>query len=80
VVADAPDHVPEIRERVQAVAFGRDDQAVEHGGGVSAVVAAEEHVVVAADGDRPDGPLGVVVVDAQFPRFGIADQCLPGDS
>ena len=48
VVADPGDHVAQVGEHVQAVPVGAGDQAVEHRGGLSPVVAAGEQPVLSS--------------------------------
>ena len=48
---------------IDAVLFAGGEQGVDHGGVLGCCVCAREHVVFAAQRDRPDGVFYKVVVD-----------------
>jgi hypothetical protein len=64
VGGEAADDVLEVVADIEAVALGALDEAVEYRGGLRAVVAAGEQVVLAPDDDGPQRALDGVVVDA----------------
>jgi hypothetical protein len=66
VVADASQYVAEIGERIEFVSPGGGDEAEQHRGGRSAVVAAEKRPVVSPDGNRPHQTFGGIVVDVEI--------------
>ena len=77
MVGDAAEDVAQIGLGVEAVELGGFDQGVDGGGAFAAGVGAGEQVVLAAQGQGPDGALGGVVVDLQAPVIEIARQGLP---
>ena len=76
-VADASDHVAQISERVDAVAFAAAHEAVEYRGGAAAAIAAEKKIIFAADRDGAQRVFGGVVVDRQIAVVGVATQRIP---
>src|ERR1700722_960051 len=77
VAGDAVDDVGQPGFGVEAVEAGGGDQGVEHGGALAAGVGAGEEVVLAAEGEGPDGAFGGVVGHFQTPVGGEAGQGVP---
>ena len=67
VIGDASENVAQLRLGIKAVELGGFDQGVDGGGALAAGVGAGEEIILAAEGERPDGAFGGVVVDLQAP-------------
>ena len=65
VSADPPERVSQICERIDPVPLSRGDEARQHRGCTSAIVASQERPVPAAHRHAAQTPLGAVVVDLQ---------------
>jgi hypothetical protein len=76
MVGDAGQHVSEIRFGVEAVDFGRANQAVDRGGALAASIGAGEQVVLAAQSDAAQSTIGgIVSLDAAVVH--VAQQRFP---
>ena len=62
---------------IEAVEFGRADQAVDRGGAFAAGIGAGEQVVLAAQCDRAQGAFGGVVVDFDAAVVAVAHERVP---
>jgi hypothetical protein len=69
-------HVPQVRERVEAQVAAGADGGVMHGRPLARLRRPDERPVGPADGHRPQGPLGQVVVDGQPAVGGVPGERL----
>lgn len=63
--AEPQQHISQVRLGVDAVGLARGDERREPREVLASLVAADEEVVLAAQGHRPQGPRGGVVVERQ---------------
>jgi hypothetical protein len=77
VIGDAGQHVGEVVLRVAAVELGGLDQGVDRRGAVAAGVGTGEQIVLAADRDTAQRPLGGVVVEGEAAVVEASQQRLP---
>ena len=66
VVGDAREHIAQVGFGVEAVEFGRSDQAIDSGGALAAGIGATKQVVLATQSYSAQGPFGRVM-----PRPGL---------
>jgi hypothetical protein len=71
VSPDPLEHVSQICERVDPVPLARGDEAGQHSGRASAIVASEERPVPAPHRHAPQTPLGAVMPTPGLCRVGI---------
>ena len=77
MLGDTAKDIAQIGFRVEAVELGGFDKGVDGSGALATGIGAGEQVVLAAEGEGPDGALGSVVADLQAAIIEIAGQCLP---
>ena len=77
MIGDAGEDVSEPGKWIDLDALTGSCEATQHRGRSAALISAEEHPVVAADGYTADGALGGVVVNLQIPVFRVACQGSP---
>jgi hypothetical protein len=69
VVGDAAEEIAQIGLGIEAVQLGGLDEGVDSRGPFAAGIGACEHVILAAEGERPDSALGGVAADLQAPAI-----------
>src|SRR5215210_3500390 len=74
MISDAGENVAQPHLGIKAVELGRLDEGVDGRGALAAGIGAGEQVVLAAEGERPDGAFGGVVVDLQAPVVEVAGE------
>ena len=75
--ADEGKHVAEVLPRVEPVELARLDERVENAGALGAAVVRGEEPILAADSDRPQTPLGGIVVELEAGVLQEASERVP---
>lgn len=77
MLADALQHMAQVRLRVEPIEFGRAQQTVDSRSTLAPSVLAHEQEVFPAKGNGPDLPLCCVVIHLDAPINGVARERLP---
>ena len=77
MAADAFEEIAQVGKRIDVEPLAGGDEAGQHGGGASTLVAAVEHPILSTHRDSAQAALGAVVIDLQIPVFTVAGQRLP---
>ena len=77
VVSDAFEYIAQVRLRVHPVELGGTDQAVNRSTPFTALIGADGQIVLAPQGNGPQGSLGGIVIDFDPPVIAVARQRRP---
>jgi len=77
MLGDAPEHMAQIGFGIETVELGSADQRVDRGRPLAALVRACDQVILSAEGDRAQRPLGGIVIDLDAAIIAVSRQGRP---